>query len=86
MFAVTGIADSITASITGKFAGGPIGRVAGHVFLLAGFLSGCRRYDAGSPSSGRLGSSGRCGPPSCRWPRCTSSGSPSSSTRRSSRE
>ncbi len=38
MFAVIGIADSITASITGDFSGGPIGRVAGHSFLLAGFL------------------------------------------------
>jgi DMSO/TMAO reductase YedYZ heme-binding membrane subunit len=38
MFAVIGIADSITASITGKFSGGPIGRVAGHSFLLAGFF------------------------------------------------
>jgi DMSO/TMAO reductase YedYZ heme-binding membrane subunit len=38
MFAVIGIADSITASITGKFSGGPIGRVAGHTFLIAGFL------------------------------------------------
>ena len=33
-----GIADSITASITGAFSGGPIGRVAGHTFLLAGFF------------------------------------------------
>ena len=38
MFAVIGIADSITASITGAFSGGPIGRVAGHSFLLAGFF------------------------------------------------
>jgi len=38
MFAVIGIADSITASITGAFSGGPIGRVAGHGFLLAGFF------------------------------------------------
>jgi DMSO/TMAO reductase YedYZ heme-binding membrane subunit len=38
MFAVIGLTDSITASVTGKFAGGPIGRVAGHDFLLAGFL------------------------------------------------
>jgi DMSO/TMAO reductase YedYZ heme-binding membrane subunit len=38
MFAVIGIADSITASITGDFSGGPIGRVAGHSFLLAGFF------------------------------------------------
>ena len=33
MFAVIGIADTITASITGDFAGGVIGRVAGHSFL-----------------------------------------------------
>ena len=38
MFAVIGLSDSITASITGAFSGGPIGRVAGHSFLLAGFL------------------------------------------------
>lgn len=38
MFAVIGLMDSITASITGQFSGGPIGRVAGHDFLLAGFL------------------------------------------------
>ena len=38
MFAVIGIVDSITASITGDFSGGPIGRVAGHSFLLAGFF------------------------------------------------
>ena len=38
MFAVIGIADSITASITGDFAGGVVGRLAGHTFLLAGLL------------------------------------------------
>jgi DMSO/TMAO reductase YedYZ heme-binding membrane subunit len=38
MFAVIGLSDSITASITGDFAGGPIGRVAGHSFLLAGLF------------------------------------------------
>lgn len=38
MFAVIGLADSVTASITGDFAGGPIGRVSGHTFLVAGFL------------------------------------------------
>ena len=36
MFAVIGIADTITASITGDFAGGVIGRVAGHSFLVVG--------------------------------------------------
>jgi DMSO/TMAO reductase YedYZ heme-binding membrane subunit len=38
MFAVIGLSDSITASVTGDFAGGPIGRVAGHTFLMSGFL------------------------------------------------
>jgi sulfoxide reductase heme-binding subunit YedZ len=38
MFAVIGISDAITASITGDFAGGVFGRVAGHTFLLAGLL------------------------------------------------
>jgi len=38
MFAVIGIADTITAAITGNFAGGVIGRVAGHTFLVTGFL------------------------------------------------
>jgi len=38
MFAVMGIADAITAAITGDFAGGILGRLAGHTFLLAGLL------------------------------------------------
>jgi DMSO/TMAO reductase YedYZ heme-binding membrane subunit len=38
MFAVIGIADTITAAVTGDFAGGVFGRLAGHTFLLAGFL------------------------------------------------
>ena len=38
MFAVIGIADAITAAITGDFAGGVFGRLAGHTFLLAGLL------------------------------------------------
>jgi len=38
MFFAIGLSDSITASITGDFAGGPLGRVAGHTFLLAGLL------------------------------------------------
>jgi len=38
MFAVIGLADTVTAAITGDFAGGVIGRLAGHSFLLAGFL------------------------------------------------
>jgi sulfoxide reductase heme-binding subunit YedZ len=38
MFAAIGIADTVTAAITGDFAGGVIGRLAGHTFLLAGFL------------------------------------------------
>jgi DMSO/TMAO reductase YedYZ heme-binding membrane subunit len=38
MFFCIGLSDSITASITGEFAGGPVGRIAGHDFLLAGLL------------------------------------------------
>ena len=38
MFAVIGIADTITAAVTGDFAGGVFGRLDGHTFLLAGFL------------------------------------------------
>jgi DMSO/TMAO reductase YedYZ heme-binding membrane subunit len=38
MFAVIGIADATTASITTDFAGGVFGRLAGHSFLVAGFL------------------------------------------------
>ncbi len=38
MFAVIGIADATTAAITTDFAGGVFGRLAGHSFLLAGFL------------------------------------------------
>lgn len=38
MFVVIGTTDSVTASITGDFAGGPIGRVSGHSFLLAGLF------------------------------------------------
>jgi sulfoxide reductase heme-binding subunit YedZ len=38
MFAVIGIADTITAAITGGFAGGVFGRLAGHTFLVSGFL------------------------------------------------
>jgi DMSO/TMAO reductase YedYZ heme-binding membrane subunit len=38
MFAVIGIADATTASITTDFAGGVFGRLAGHSFLLTGFL------------------------------------------------
>ena len=36
--ACNAIADGILASITGSFAGGVIGRVAGHTFLLAGLM------------------------------------------------
>ena len=36
MFAVVGIADAATASITTDFAGGVFGRLAGHSFLVAG--------------------------------------------------
>ena len=38
MFAVIGLSDSVTASITGDFAGGVVGRISGHTFLLAGFF------------------------------------------------
>ncbi len=38
MFAVIGIADAATAAITTEFAGGVFGRLAGHSFLLTGFL------------------------------------------------
>jgi DMSO/TMAO reductase YedYZ heme-binding membrane subunit len=38
MFAVIGIADATTAAITTDFAGGVFGRLAGHSFLLTGFL------------------------------------------------
>ena len=37
-FAVIGICDATTASITTDFAGGVFGRLAGHTFLLAGLL------------------------------------------------
>jgi DMSO/TMAO reductase YedYZ heme-binding membrane subunit len=38
MFAVIGIADASTAAITTDFAGGVFGRLAGHTFLVTGFL------------------------------------------------
>jgi DMSO/TMAO reductase YedYZ heme-binding membrane subunit len=38
MFAVIGIADATTAAITTEFAGGVFGRLAGHSFLVSGFL------------------------------------------------
>lgn len=38
MFAVIGIADATTAAITTEFAGGVIGRLAGHTFLLSGLF------------------------------------------------
>jgi len=37
-FAIIGLADTTTAAITTKFAGGPFGRLAGHTFLLTGFF------------------------------------------------
>jgi DMSO/TMAO reductase YedYZ heme-binding membrane subunit len=37
-FAIIGIADTTTAAITTDFTGGVLGRLAGHTFLLAGFL------------------------------------------------
>jgi DMSO/TMAO reductase YedYZ heme-binding membrane subunit len=38
MFAIIGIADATTAAITTEFAGGVFGRLAGHTFLVTGFL------------------------------------------------
>jgi DMSO/TMAO reductase YedYZ heme-binding membrane subunit len=38
MFAVTAFTDAITASITTSFAGGVFGRLAGHSFLVVGFI------------------------------------------------
>jgi DMSO/TMAO reductase YedYZ heme-binding membrane subunit len=38
MFAVIGIADATTAALTTNFAGGVFGRLAGHSFLVSGFL------------------------------------------------
>jgi DMSO/TMAO reductase YedYZ heme-binding membrane subunit len=37
-FAVIGLADTTTAAITTDFAGGPLGRLAGHTFTLTGFF------------------------------------------------
>ena len=37
-FAVIGIADTTTAAITTDFAGGPVGRLTGHTFLITGLL------------------------------------------------
>jgi DMSO/TMAO reductase YedYZ heme-binding membrane subunit len=37
-FAIIGIFDGTTASITTEFAGGPIGRLTGHSFLISGLL------------------------------------------------
>jgi DMSO/TMAO reductase YedYZ heme-binding membrane subunit len=37
-FALIGISDGTTAAITTAFAGGPMGRLAGHSFLLSGLL------------------------------------------------
>jgi len=39
MFAITAITDAVTASITTDFAGGVFGRLAGHSFLVVGFLT-----------------------------------------------
>jgi DMSO/TMAO reductase YedYZ heme-binding membrane subunit len=38
MFAVIGISDATTAALTTNFAGGVFGRLAGHTFLVSGFL------------------------------------------------
>jgi len=37
-FALIGISDATTAAITTDFAGGPLGRLAGHTFLLTGLF------------------------------------------------
>jgi DMSO/TMAO reductase YedYZ heme-binding membrane subunit len=37
-FALIGISDGTTAAITTDFSGGPMGRLAGHTFLLSGLL------------------------------------------------
>jgi methionine sulfoxide reductase heme-binding subunit len=37
MVAVCGLTDAILASVTSSFFGGPVGRLTGHTFLLAGF-------------------------------------------------
>ena len=37
-FAIIGLADTTTAAITTEFAGGPLGRLAGHTFTLTGFF------------------------------------------------
>lgn len=39
MFALIGISDATTAAITTDFAGGVFGRLAGHTFLVTGFLT-----------------------------------------------
>ena len=39
MFATNAFTDAITASITTSFAGGVFGRIAGHSFLLVGFVN-----------------------------------------------
>ncbi len=39
MFAITAITDAVIASITTEFVGGVLGRLAGHSFLLVGFLA-----------------------------------------------
>jgi len=38
MFALIGISDGTTAAITTQFAGGPVGRLTGHTFLITGLL------------------------------------------------
>ena len=38
MFALIGVSDGTTAAITTSFSGGPVGRLAGHSFLLSGLL------------------------------------------------
>jgi DMSO/TMAO reductase YedYZ heme-binding membrane subunit len=58
-FAIIGLADTTTASITTNFAGGPFGRLAGHTFLLTGFFIITLAFPvlatANTPSQRKLG-------------------------------
>jgi DMSO/TMAO reductase YedYZ heme-binding membrane subunit len=58
-FALIGISDATTASITTSFSGGVFGRLAGHSFLVTGFLiiliAGPVLLTANTPAQRRLG-------------------------------
>jgi hypothetical protein len=62
MFAVIGIADSVTAAITTDFAGGVFGRLAGHTFLVTGLfiilLTLPLLATANTPAQRKLGNTG----------------------------